>query len=104
MSIDDLAMPIEVSDYESADHFVGRDAQAALLDDAIASGDAAYLIHALGVIAKAYGMAALARDTGMKRQQLYAVLGKGGNPTLATITKLLAALGLRLRIEAASAA
>ena len=85
--------------YDSAEHFKTSDDQIALLTDALESGDAAYISHALGVVAKAMGMTNVERETGLRRQQLYRALSVNGNPTLATVTKVLQALGLKLKIE-----
>jgi probable addiction module antidote protein len=48
--------------------------------------------------------AKLAREAGMNRQALHKALSEGGNPTLDTVLKVLKALGLQMRIEAAAAA
>lgn len=52
---------------------------------------------ALGDIARAKGMAAVARASGLGRESLYKALSSDGNPELATVLKVVAALGLRLR-------
>ena len=71
-----------------------------LLDDAIASGEAAYIAHAIGTIARAKGgLLNLERRTGIKRQSLARSFGPTGNPTLDTLTHVLPALGLRLMIQ-----
>ncbi len=44
-------------------------------------------------------MSALARNTGPNRDNLYEALSDEGNPTLATLLKVTAASGLRLRRE-----
>jgi probable addiction module antidote protein len=95
-------MATELIEYESADHFKDADAQGELLRDAVASGDAGYLAHALGIVARARGMTQVERDTGMKRQALYRALSKDGNPTLETVLKVTKALGLRLVVEPAA--
>jgi len=46
----------------------------------------------------------LAREAGMNRQALHKALSEDGNPTLETVLKVLKALGLQMRIEAAEAA
>jgi len=74
--------------------------QAELLDDALRSGNAAYVAHALGIVAKARGMSEIARKTGVKRQSLYSALDEGGNPTLSTFMAVIQALGFSLRAEA----
>lgn len=64
-----------------------------------AGDDPAFIIHALGVIARAKNMSQLARDTGITREGLYKALATDGNPTFATITKVIKALGLKLTIQ-----
>lgn len=75
------------------------EAQADWLNDALATGDAGAIAAALGVVARLRGMSALAGEVGVKRQQLYRALDIGGNPTLRTLTAVIAALGFRLSVE-----
>ena len=42
-------------------------------------------------------MAKIASETGLSRESLYRALSKDGNPELATVMKVIAALGLRLK-------
>ena len=55
-----------------------------------------------GVIARAKGMAQLAKDTGLGRESLYKALSSEGNPSFATILKVIKALGLRLESHPAA--
>jgi probable addiction module antidote protein len=57
----------------------------------------------LGVIARVHGMAQLARDTGISREGLYKALSQDGNPSFATIIKVIRALGLELHAAPAHA-
>jgi probable addiction module antidote protein len=66
-----------------------------------AGDDAAYIAAALGDIARARGMAQLAKDTGISREGLYKALSPDGNPSLATILKVFKALGLKLTTKVA---
>lgn len=66
-----------------------------------AGDDAAFIAKALGNIARAKGMTQLAKDTGLGRESLYKALSGEGNPSFATILKVLRALGIRLHPEAA---
>lgn len=66
-----------------------------------APDDAALLAAALGDIARARGMMGLAKATGLTREGLYKALSKDGNPSLATVLKVVKALGLKLTPEAA---
>ena len=67
-----------------------------------AGDDAAFIAHSLGVIARAKGMTQLARDTGLGRESLYKALSGEGNPSFATILKIVHALGVKLHAEAAA--
>jgi probable addiction module antidote protein len=82
-----------------------RDAQerAAYLDAWLAEApdDLAGIARAIGDVARSQGMAHVARDAGLGRESLYKSLSETGNPSFATIVRVLGALGLRLRVEAA---
>lgn len=66
-----------------------------------AGDDAAYIAAALGDIARAKGMQDIATATGLSREGLYRTLSKDGNPSFSAILKVMKALGLKLRPEAA---
>lgn len=89
-------MPLETTVFDPADHLKTAEAQAEVIGDALASGDAGYVAYALGVVARARGMAATARDAGLSRESLYKALSQDGNPELATVLKVASALGLQL--------
>ena len=77
--------------------------QAHLLTEAVDSGDPRFIAYALGAVARARGgIGRLARDAGLNRQALHKALSEDGNPTLDTVLKVLKALGLHMRIEAAA--
>ncbi len=69
----------------------------ACLDEA--GDDAAFIAKALGVIARAKGMTQLAQQTGLGRESLYKALSGDGNPSFATILKVMSALGIKLHAE-----
>ena len=75
-----------------------------LIRDALASGDAHYIAHAIGVVARARGLTDMERQTGIKRQTLNKALSTNGNPTLETILPVLKALNLQLDVHTAEAA
>jgi probable addiction module antidote protein len=76
---------------------------AAFIEAAIeeAADDPAFIALVLGEVAGARGMAQTARDVGMSREGLYKALSPSGNPSFATVLKVLAAMGLRLRVTPA---
>ena len=94
-------MTIKLTRFDAAEHLTEPEDQAELLADALTTGDAHVIAKAIGMVARAHGMSELAKETGIKRQQLYRALGPEGNPTLETMLKVLPALGLRMRIETA---
>ena len=57
---------------------------------------------AVGDIARGRGMMQLARDTGITREGLYKALGEQGNPSFATVVKVMRALGLQFNVGARS--
>lgn len=70
----------------------------AYLNAALADGDPALTAVALGNIARAKGMTQLARQTGITRDGLYKALSPNGNPSFATVQKVIKALGLKLDV------
>jgi probable addiction module antidote protein len=91
------------SRYDVADYLKSEEDLAAYLDASMeeAGDDAAYIAAALGDIARARGMAQLAKDTGISREGLYKALSPDGNPSLATVLKVVKALGLKLTAKIA---
>ena len=96
-----MHMMTTTSRFDAAEYLTDPTDQDDLLADASASGDPAYLAHALGVVARARGMPNLERSTGMKRQALYRALSRDGNPRLDTLMKVAGALGFKVRLERA---
>ena len=76
---------------------------AAYLDAWLAEApdDAAGIARALGDIARAKGMAQVARDAGLSRESLYKALSAKGNPSFATVLRVARAMGMRLHAAAA---
>jgi probable addiction module antidote protein len=69
---------------------------AAYLEAALEDGDPSIVTAALGDIAHAKGMTRVARRAGLGRESLYKALSPTGNPELATVLRVLDAIGLRL--------
>jgi len=96
-------MAIELINYDAADYLDSPETMAAYLNAAIedSDGDAADMAEALGAIARAQGMSNVAERAGLGRQSLYKALSANGNPTLATISRVAAVLGLRISVAVA---
>jgi probable addiction module antidote protein len=89
--------------YDVADQLRTPEEMAAYLDAWLAEApdDAAGVARALGDIARAKGMAKVARTAGLSRESLYKALSDKGNPSFATILKVARSLGLRFHAHAA---
>jgi probable addiction module antidote protein len=55
-------------------------------------------VAALGEVAKARGMAQIAKDSGLGRESLYKALSAGAHPRFETINSVLRALGVKLSV------
>jgi probable addiction module antidote protein len=86
----------DLPDFDMADYLTDDEAVAQYLSVVLAEGDAGELADALGHIAKARGMAQIAKDSGLGREALYKALRPGAQPRFDTINRVCAALGVRL--------
>ena len=91
--------PFEAADYLQTGEDCAQYLQACIDE---APDDAALFAKAVGDIARARGMMQPARDTGITREGLYMALGEHGNPSFATVVKVMPALGLQFNMGARS--
>ena len=56
--------------FDPAEHLGTPEAQAEYISAALETGDPAFIAGSLGVVARARGMSELARDTGLRREDL----------------------------------
>ena len=93
----------KTSRYDVAEHLRTPAEMAAYLEACLedANGDAAFIAKALGEIARAKGMAQVARDAGLSRESLYKALSGERSPGFDTILRVVEALGLKLHARAA---
>lgn len=91
-----------LSPYDVAEHLRTPEEMVAYLNAWLeeAPEDIAGIARALGDIARAKGMTQVARDAGLSRESLYRALSADGNPSLATVLKVIKALGLQLHVQA----
>jgi probable addiction module antidote protein len=82
--------------FDAAEYLDDPESQAELLTDAFESGDATYIAHALGVVARARGMTSIAKEAGVTREALYRSLSESGDPKLSTLIGVMKALGMQL--------
>ena len=89
-------MAIKTIPFEMTDLLASEEAVAEYLSQVFADGDSNETIRALGYVAKAHGMAQLARDSGLGRENLYNALKPGAKPRFDTILRVCRALGVQL--------
>jgi probable addiction module antidote protein len=97
-------MTKKLTTYDPATALVDDTEIAFFMADALATGDAAYIAKCLGVVARAKGMANIATDTGLSREQLYRSFSEDGNPTLKSTLAVMKALGIELTAKVPDAA
>lgn len=90
---------MKTKEFDEAAFLKSDDDIAAYITEALATGDAAMITHALGVIARTRGMTRIAREAGLSRESLYRALSAEGHPEFLTVLKIMEALGLRLTAE-----
>ena len=66
------------------------------LNDALATDDSAFTTRAIGNLARAYGMGAIAKQANVDRAGLYRSLRGDMDPAFGTVLKVLTALGIQL--------
>ena len=86
----------ELPDFDFAEHLDSDEAVADYLSIIMEENDPALLAAALGDIAKARGMAAIAQKAGLTREALYKALRPGSQPRFDTIQRVCSAVGVRL--------
>ena len=85
--------------FDSADYLKTEIEMAEYLNACLEDGDAALTAHALGVVARARGMTQIAKETNLGRESLYKALSTDGNPSFATMLKVIDALGMKLIVR-----
>ncbi|MCM1128974.1 MAG: putative addiction module antidote protein [Alistipes senegalensis] len=86
--------------FDVTEHLDSDEAIADYMNIVLEENDPALLAAALGDIAKARGMAELARKTGLSRESLYKSLSGERIPSADTLLKVIRALGLKLMVAA----
>ena len=87
---------IATTRFDAADYLDTPARQAAYITAAFETGDPAFVRDALGLVARARGMAKVAEAAELNRESLYRALGETGNPEFSTVMRILRALGLTL--------
>ena len=95
-----MAKTQKLKTFDITRYMESEEAMAEYLSQVLEDGDNNELIRALGHIAKAKGMAIVAKESGLGRESLYKALSEGSQPRFETITKVINALGLKISVHA----
>lgn len=92
-------MTIKTARFDAADYLDSPADIEAYLEAALEENDPAFFQKALGTVARAQGMQAVADKSKATRAGLYKALSAEGNPEFATVYRVISALGYRLTLE-----
>ena len=101
-----MSKRIKVSDlphFDAAPYLDSEAAIAVYLTEILSENNPALLAAALGDIARARGMGEIARVSGITREALYKALRPDAQPRFDTISRVCAALGVKLVAQAVHA-
>jgi probable addiction module antidote protein len=85
--------------WDAADHLKTDEDMVNYLQAAFEDGDPSLIQAAIGDITRARGMTDIARNAGLGRESLYKSLNPRGNPSFATVLRVIKVLGLSLRLQ-----
>jgi probable addiction module antidote protein len=88
-----------ITEFDPSDYLDSDEAISEYLNQVLAEGDSDELIRAIGHVAKARGMAQIARDSGLGRESLYKAFAPGAKPRFDTVMKVIRALGIELHTQ-----
>ena len=95
-----IHMTIRTTKWDTSEFLDSEEAIVAYIEAAFEDGDPAAITHALGNVARARGMTAIAKEAGVTRRALYKALSEDGDPRLSTLLGVVKALGVRLSVTA----
>ena len=87
--------------FDAADYLDDEETIAAYLSEALEDPDPDTFLMAVRTVARARGMAQLAKDSGLGRENLYKALTPGAKSRYDTMMKVIRAIGVKLHAEAA---
>ena len=92
---------VKLLPFDAARYLTDDEAIAEYVTAVLETGEPDLLLAALGDIARARGMAQVAKETGLGRESLYKALAPGAKPRFDTVLKVARALGIKLSAQAA---
>lgn len=92
------SMRIKLTKFDPSAYLDNQDVIVEYLNAALEDENMDVLISALGHVAKARGMSAIAESTGLGRESLYKAFRPGAKPRFDTVLKVLRSVGVKVRI------
>ena len=89
----------KITTFDISQYLDSEEMIAEYLSQVLQDGDTDELLEAMGNIAKAKGMAQIAKDTGLGRESLYKTFQAGGKPRFETVMKVLRSFGVNLEVS-----
>src|SRR5277367_3267971 len=90
-----------LSRFDAAEYLDSAEARAEYLRAAMETEDVAFILDAIGVLAREKGMSQVADEAGVGRESLYKALRADSNPEFKTVMRVMHALGVRMSAELA---
>ena len=91
---------VTYSSFDAADYLDNEEVIAEYLSAAAQDDNSDVLLKALSDVAKARGMAQVAKDAGLGRESLYKALAPGAKPRFETIASVMKALNVKIEVVA----
>ena len=93
-------MRIKLREFDASAYLDNEEIIAEFLTAALEDGDPEVFLAAIGQVAKARGMSAIAESTGLGRESLYKAFAPGAKPRYETVQKVLQSLGVKINVTA----
>ena len=93
-------MRIKLKEFDASAYLDNEEVIAEFLTAALEDGDPEVFLSAIGQVAKARGMSAIAESTGLGRESLYKAFAPGAKPRYETVQKVLQSLGVKITVTA----
>ncbi len=92
---------VKVKEFDASAFLDDENVIAEYLTAALEDENPEVFLTAVGNVAKARGMSAIAESTGLGRESLYKAMAPGAKPRYDTVLKVLQSLGVKLTVSAA---
>ena len=91
--------PMKLIEFDAARYLNDDEAIAEYMTVALEANDPDLLLLALSDVARAKGIAQVAKDAGLGRESLYKALAPGAKPRFETVMKVARALGVKFTAQ-----